>query len=123
MFFNRKASEVNALDMIKEHTMEGQFMTWNVLFLYNLALLVILSFQEAIAVPQFTALFAFGDSLIDPGNNNYLPHSLAKANFVPYGVDFIGPTGRFCNGRTMIDYLGNILDLLISFLCYIHLQS
>ncbi|XP_016495817.2 GDSL esterase/lipase At5g08460-like [Nicotiana tabacum] len=92
--------------MIKEHTMESKFMTWNVLFL------VVLSFQEAInAVPQFTALFAFGDSLIDPGNNNYLPHSLAKANFVPYGVDFIGPTGRFCNGRTMIDYLGDLVGL------------
>ncbi|KAL0283075.1 UNVERIFIED_CONTAM: GDSL esterase/lipase [Sesamum angustifolium] len=36
------------------------------------------------SVPQFTAIFAFGDSLSDPGNNNYL-NSLAKANYVPYG--------------------------------------
>ncbi|KAG8373432.1 hypothetical protein BUALT_Bualt11G0023700 [Buddleja alternifolia] len=61
--------------------------------------------------PQFTAMFVFGDSLIDPGNNNYL-RSLAKANYLPYGVDFYqGPSGRFCNGRTVIDYLGDLLGI------------
>ncbi|XP_020701352.1 GDSL esterase/lipase At1g71691-like [Dendrobium catenatum] len=41
------------------------------------------------------AMFIFGDSLIDNGNNNNLA-SLAKANYVPYGIDFAdGPTGRF----------------------------
>lgn len=59
------------------------------------------------ASPPFTAMFAFGDSLTDPGNNNYL-NSLAKANYVPYGVDYYqGPSGRFCNGKTVIDFLGN----------------
>ncbi|XP_059291069.1 LOW QUALITY PROTEIN: GDSL esterase/lipase At5g08460-like [Lycium ferocissimum] len=79
----------------------------------NLALFVFLSFEEAIAddEPQFTALFVFGDSLMDPGNNNYLANSLAKANYVPYGVDFRRPTGRFCNARTIIDYLGDLLGL------------
>ncbi|XP_060185411.1 GDSL esterase/lipase At5g08460-like [Lycium barbarum] len=88
-------------------------MAWKVLFLCNLALFVFLSFEEATAddEPQFTALFVFGDSLMDPGNNNYLANSLAKANYVPYGVDFQGPTGRFCNGRTIIDYLGDLLGL------------
>ncbi|KAL2497996.1 GDSL esterase/lipase [Abeliophyllum distichum] len=63
--------------------------------------------QEA----QFSAMFVFGDSLIDPGNNNYL-NSLAKANYVPYGVDFYeGPSGRFSNGRTIIDYLGDLLEI------------
>lgn len=58
------------------------------------------------AAAQFSAMFAFGDSLIDPGNNNYLS-SMAKANFVPYGIDFYaGPSGRFCNGKTVIDHLG-----------------
>lgn len=57
---------------------------------------------------QFTALFAFGDSLTDNGNNNYFLSSLAKANYVPYGVDFEeGPSGRFSNGRTCLDYIGN----------------
>lgn len=60
------------------------------------------------ASPKFSAMFAFGDSLTDPGNNNYLT-SLAKANYVPYGVDFYQsrPSGRFCNGKTVIDLLGN----------------
>ncbi|XP_057787309.1 GDSL esterase/lipase At5g08460-like [Salvia miltiorrhiza] len=61
---------------------------------------------------QVTAMFAFGDSLTDPGNNNYL-NSLAKANYMPYGVDFYGglPSGRFCNGKTFVDYLGELLGL------------
>ncbi|KAL8131648.1 GDSL esterase/lipase At5g08460-like isoform X1 [Apium graveolens] len=64
------------------------------------------------ASPKFSAMFAFGDSLTDPGNNNYLT-SLAKANYVPYGVDFYQsrPSGRFCNGKTVIDLLGELLGL------------
>lgn len=56
--------------------------------------------------PQVPCFFIFGDSLVDSGNNNYLP-TLAKVNYLPYGVDFpIGATGRFCNGRTSVDILG-----------------
>ncbi|CAL5324096.1 unnamed protein product [Camellia sinensis] len=63
------------------------------------------------STPQFTAMFAFGDSLTDNGNNNYLS-SIAKANYVPYGIDFYeGPSGRFSNGRTIIDYLGDLLQI------------
>jgi hypothetical protein len=52
------------------------------------------------------AMFVFGDSLIDNGNNNNLP-TFAKANYFPYGIDFNGgPTGRFCNGYTMVDEIG-----------------
>lgn len=52
------------------------------------------------------ALYVFGDSLFDSGNNNLLP-TLAKANFLPYGVNFgRGPTGRFTNGRTVADFIG-----------------
>ncbi|KAL8159140.1 hypothetical protein V2J09_000677 [Rumex salicifolius] len=61
--------------------------------------------------PQFSAMFVFGDSLVDSGNNNFL-NSLAKANYIPYGMDFFsGPTGRFSNGKTFIDYLAELLDL------------
>ncbi|GJN12613.1 hypothetical protein PR202_ga30905 [Eleusine coracana subsp. coracana] len=57
------------------------------------------------------ALFVFGDSLIDNGNNNNLA-SLAKANYFPYGIDFAaGPTGRFCNGYTIVDELADLLGL------------
>uniref|UniRef100_A0A1S4B029 GDSL esterase/lipase At1g71691-like n=2 Tax=Nicotiana TaxID=4085 RepID=A0A1S4B029_TOBAC len=56
------------------------------------------------------ALFAFGDSLIDSGNNNRL-FSFAKANYFPYGIDFGGPTGRFSNGYTILDQIGDLLGL------------
>ncbi len=47
-----------------------------------------------------------GDSLVDPGNNNYIL-SLARANFPPNVVDDpSGPTGKFCNNRTASDFLG-----------------
>ncbi|XXG58766.1 hypothetical protein AAC387_Pa04g0993 [Persea americana] len=52
---------------------------------------------------QVPAMFVFGDSLVDNGNNNYL-YSLAKANYFPYGIDFYqGPSGRFSNGKTAVD--------------------
>lgn len=58
---------------------------------------------ETYGVP---AIFVFGDSLVDVGNNNFL-HSAARANYYPYGIDFSdGPTGRFSNGRTVIDMFG-----------------
>lgn len=61
------------------------------------------------------AMFIFGDSLIDNGNNNNLP-SFAKANYYPYGIDFNGgPTGRFSNGYTMVDEIGTFLSLINSF--------
>lgn len=52
------------------------------------------------------AMFILGDSLVDVGNNNYVL-TLAKANYPPNGLDFPqGPSGRFCNGRTVSDCLG-----------------
>lgn len=61
------------------------------------------------------AMFIFGDSLIDNGNNNDLP-SFAKANYFPYGIDFNGgPTGRFSNGYTMVDTIGTFFSS-----CFMH---
>ncbi|PSS07913.1 GDSL esterase/lipase [Actinidia chinensis var. chinensis] len=57
--------------------------------------------------------FIFGDSLSDVGNNNYLSKSLAKANLPWYGIDFgTGlPNGRFSNGRTVADIIGDQMGL------------
>lgn len=53
------------------------------------------------------AYFAFGDSLADVGTNNFLPQATARANFQPYGKTFFKkPTGRFTNGRNIIDFIG-----------------
>ncbi|XP_057458209.1 GDSL esterase/lipase 7-like [Lotus japonicus] len=51
------------------------------------------------------ALYVFGDSCVDAGNNNNL-NTLAKANTFPYGIDFNNcSTGRFSNGKTFADIL------------------
>lgn len=90
----------------KKGSMDDYGCRWMIIILS--IILVISSNGKTMSNPQFTAMYAFGDSLTDPGNNNYLS-SLAKANYLPYGVDFAqGPSGRFCNGRTSIDYLGNL---------------
>ncbi|KAK9019994.1 hypothetical protein V6N11_054492 [Hibiscus sabdariffa] len=53
------------------------------------------------------ALYVFGDSIIDAGNNNYLD-TITRANYTPYGTDFGAsqPTGRYTNGRTVVDFIG-----------------
>lgn len=61
---------------------------------------------------QVPCLFLMGDSLFDNGNNNLLI-TQAKANYPPYGIDYpYGPTGRFSNGRNIVDYLGIFSFLL-----------
>ncbi|KAJ3709046.1 hypothetical protein LUZ61_012751 [Rhynchospora tenuis] len=51
------------------------------------------------------AVFTFGDSTMDVGNNNFVDSDF-KANFQPYGRDFMNhtPTGRFCNGKLPTDF-------------------
>ncbi|KAI4332309.1 hypothetical protein L6164_017231 [Bauhinia variegata] len=61
--------------------------------------------------PQVPCLFIFGDSSSDPGNNNNLAVS-SRVNYPPYGVDFPkGVTGRYNNGKTTIDQIGELLGL------------
>ncbi|XVE80412.1 hypothetical protein DITRI_Ditri14bG0137500 [Diplodiscus trichospermus] len=69
-----------------------------------------LELSEAQMVP---AVFVFGDSLVDVGNNNYLTVSVAKANFQHNGIDFPTkkPTGRFCNGKNAADLLAEKVGL------------
>lgn len=66
---------------------------------------------------SFTS-FVFGDSLVDAGNNDYL-FTLSKADSPPYGIDFKPsggkPTGRFTNGRTISDIVGNATRLFFFF--------
>lgn len=72
-------------------------------FLYQVIALSLLFFSEVcLAGKKVPANFVFGDSLVDAGNNNYLV-TLSKANYDPNGIDFGSPTGRFTNGRTIVD--------------------
>ncbi|XP_022159717.1 GDSL esterase/lipase 1-like [Momordica charantia] len=58
-------------------------------------------------------LFVFGDSLYDVGNNNYINTTAgAQANFPPYGETFFKfPTGRFCDGRVIPDFIAENANL------------
>ncbi|PON89370.1 Lipase [Trema orientale] len=58
------------------------------------------------------AVFVFGDSIVDPGNNNHVK-TIVKCDFPPYGRDFIGgmPTGRFSNGRVPSDIIAEIFNV------------
>lgn len=59
--------------------------------------------EEAHLVP---AVYVFGDSTVDVGNNQFLPGF--KPGQLPYGIDFPGsrPTGRFSNGYNTADSIG-----------------
>lgn len=60
---------------------------------------------------KIKGMFVFGSSLVDNGNNNFLKCK-AKADFFPYGIDFPkGVTGRWTNGKSVIDLLGDQLKL------------
>ncbi|EOA39263.1 hypothetical protein CARUB_v10012268mg, partial [Capsella rubella] len=58
-------------------------------------------------VTNQAALFVFGDSLFDAGNNNYIDtFSRFRSNFWPYGqTTFKSPTGRISDGRLIPDFL------------------
>ncbi|KAL5580212.1 hypothetical protein UlMin_012654 [Ulmus minor] len=77
------------------------------LFLFSLLALLLNVANGQQIVP---ALFIFGDSVADVGNNNHLS-TLIKANFPPYGRDFVNhrPTGRFCNGKLATDFTAEVL--------------
>lgn len=62
--------------------------------------------------PALTALYAFGDSTDDPGNNNQLV-TLFRSDHPPYGKDFPYqvPTGRFSDGKLSTDFIVSSLGL------------
>ncbi|XP_078448257.1 GDSL esterase/lipase At5g37690-like [Wolffia australiana] len=72
-----------------------------------LVFVVAVFFTATMVNANITALYVFGDSTVDVGNDNRLPLTMSRANFPPYGVDFPGgtPTGRFSNGFIPIDFL------------------
>ena len=67
---------------------------------------------EAARHPRLVpAVFVFGDSTVDVGNNNHRNiTAAARANYPHYGVDLPGspPTGRFSNGLNTADLLGRL---------------
>uniref|UniRef100_A0A0E0K3E5 GDSL esterase/lipase n=1 Tax=Oryza punctata TaxID=4537 RepID=A0A0E0K3E5_ORYPU len=65
--------------------------------------------MAAAAAAKVPAMYVFGDSTADVGNNNYLAGAaVPRANFPHNGIDFptSRPTGRFSNGYNGVDFLG-----------------
>ncbi|KAL8459169.1 hypothetical protein ACS0TY_036586 [Phlomoides rotata] len=96
----------------------------NIFCCFSFVIILMMSFCEGkIKLPAnvtIPGVFAFGDSIVDQGNNNVVT-TVVKCNFPPYGKDFNGgtPTGRFCNGRTPPDLIAEelgIKDLIPAYL-------
>uniref|UniRef100_A0A0D9VKU2 AAA+ ATPase domain-containing protein n=1 Tax=Leersia perrieri TaxID=77586 RepID=A0A0D9VKU2_9ORYZ len=62
--------------------------------------------EEVHLVP---AVYVFGDSTVDVGNNQYLPGRSPLQ--LPYGIDFphSRPTGRFSNGYNVADFIAKLV--------------
>ncbi|KAL8245442.1 hypothetical protein R6Q59_011700 [Mikania micrantha] len=90
-------------------SVEASFMKFYLLFVLIFCMLL-LSSLKGNSQPLVPAMFIFGDSVVDVGNNNHL-ETVVKSNFPPYGRDFINhhPTGRFCNGKLASDFTGENL--------------
>jgi hypothetical protein len=82
---------------------------------------LLLSFLASLLIPEISlcdhsrqpkrhvAMFLFGDSIFDSGNNNYINVNVSyRANYWPYGETFFHyfPTGRFTDGRLIVDFIG-----------------
>ncbi|KAE9599257.1 hypothetical protein Lal_00043865 [Lupinus albus] len=61
---------------------------------------------------KISGFYVFGDSTVDPGNNDYIKTTF-RSNFPPYGRDFPNqvPTGRFTNGMLSTDYIASYIGL------------
>jgi hypothetical protein len=81
----------------------------------RLVVILVVSIQAGLggaADKQVPAMYVFGDSALDVGNNNYLVgQDVRRANAPLNGVDYPGstPTGRFCNGYNVADYVAKAL--------------
>ncbi|KZV14568.1 GDSL esterase/lipase 5 [Dorcoceras hygrometricum] len=93
-------------------------------YLYNMAVfvsvmstIVILLLKSHMVLGEKQAsFFIFGDSSVDPGNNNYIdtiPEN--QANYKPYGQNgyFKDPTGRFSDGRIIVDFIAEYANMPI----------
>jgi len=107
---NIRATGRHNYSKLLEATLMGVF-RMKVLFALSVVIgawMVVASFLTVVdAVKSVPAYFVFGDSVLDVGENNYVPNAEYHANFPPYGETFFHrPTGRFSNGRNLGDFFG-----------------
>ncbi|EOY27527.1 GDSL-like Lipase/Acylhydrolase superfamily protein, putative [Theobroma cacao] len=68
-------------------------------------ILAVLSSPGICSAANVSAVFVFGDSLVEAGNNYYI-NTIAKPGY-PNGIDFAkgSPSGRYTNARTVADII------------------
>ncbi|KAL6627168.1 hypothetical protein ACP70R_030894 [Stipagrostis hirtigluma subsp. patula] len=84
-----------------------------------LLLLLMAPAESAASFPsvhrRYDSIFSFGDSYADTGNGIpvFAAHSIVNyASRSPYGMTFFGrPTGRFSDGRLIVDFIAQDLGL------------
>ncbi|KAL2645393.1 hypothetical protein R1flu_012980 [Riccia fluitans] len=55
---------------------------------------------------KIDAIFVFGDSVVDAGNNNFYPNAAFKSNIIPYGKTYFNkPTAQYLGLPLMKAYL------------------
>lgn len=109
VFFSTKAKKFTLLSM--------KFYFYKIcsFFVFCISVCYAISLPPNKSIP---AVFVFGDSIVDTGNNNGLK-TIAKVNYPPYGKDFMGgiPTGRFSNGKVPSDFLGKKILYIVQLCC------
>ncbi|KAM7480650.1 hypothetical protein LguiA_028863 [Lonicera macranthoides] len=92
----------------REQAMESSSFPFIILILLAIFLKINGRRSECGPSQKPAALFLFGDSYLDVGNNNYIKTiKLDQANFWPYGESYFNyPTGRFSDGRLVSDFIG-----------------
>ncbi|WCJ33237.1 GDSL esterase/lipase 6 [Euphorbia peplus] len=71
-----------------------------------------ISYSNGVKVVSAKAIYSFGDSILDAGNNHFNNNCTVQADFSPYGSSFFHhPTGRFTNGRTVVDFISQYLGV------------
>ncbi|CAL1381677.1 unnamed protein product [Linum trigynum] len=69
-------------------------------------------FSCALGLVAPATVFTFGDSIFDGGNNHFKKKCTAQADFPPYGSSYFHyPTGRFTNGRTVVDFICQFMGM------------
>ncbi|TVU32437.1 hypothetical protein EJB05_24168, partial [Eragrostis curvula] len=81
----------------------------------------VLAIAAAMELSTPQAIFMFGDGALDVGNNIYVPGGAevgepTRADQPYYGMDFPGgtPTGRFCNGYNLADFIAKAFGFEMS---------
>ncbi|RDX84131.1 GDSL esterase/lipase 5 [Mucuna pruriens] len=99
---------ISNMASLRVFVMLGVFMCSFVLNIYHSH-----SQMSTIRPKKHRALFTIGDSLCDPGNNNYInTTTFYQANYPPYGETFFKyPSGRFSDGRVIPDLIAEYAEL------------